>query len=140
MVTNFLNNKSIQNPIPKMANSDYTYDNIIATNSGYFKRDTRFSASVRRMQTKLTRLRYNCGTANGIFDENTENQVKAFQAANNLVADGYTGPQTLLKLDQLSPDSSDESYGRELTHSQLVNGYGSSSISDIEALARCIYG
>lgn len=68
------------------------------------------------MQTKLNRLGYNCGTA-----------------------DGYAGAKTLSKLDQLSPGSTTEKYGRELTHSQLTGGYSSSSITT-EALARCIFG
>lgn len=123
-----------------MANADYTFDNIISTGSGSFKKESGFSASVRRMQTKLNRLGYNCGTADGYFGSNTETQVKAFQSANNLTADGKAGASTLSKLDQLSPDSTAEKYGRELTHDQLRNGYSSSSMTATEAVARCIFG
>lgn len=121
-----------------MANKDLTFDNIIASGSGSFKRESGFSASVRRMQTKLNRLGYYCGTADGIFGPNTEKQVKAFQADNDLTADGYAGAKTLSKLDALSPDTATENYGRELTHSQLTGG--ESTMSETEALARCIYG
>lgn len=123
-----------------MANADLTFDNIITSGSGSFKKESGFSASVRRMQTKLNRLGYNCGTADGIFGSNTEKQVKAFQAANNLTADGYAGAKTLSKLDSLSPDTTTEKYGRELTHAQLTGGYNASTMSETEALARCIYG
>lgn len=106
-----------------MANADYTFDNIISTRTGSFKKESDFSPSVRRMQTKLNRLGYNCGTADGYFGSNTETQVKAFQAANNLTVDGKGGASTLSKLDQLSPDTSVENYGRELTHAQLTSGF-----------------
>lgn len=123
-----------------MANSSYTFDNIISTGSGAFIKESGFSASVRRMQTKLNRLGYNCGTADGYFGANTETQVKAFQTAKGLTPDGKAGKNTLSKLDTLSPDSTTEKYGRELTHSQLTGGYSSSSISSTEALARTIFG
>lgn len=123
-----------------MANADLTFDNIISSGSGSFKKESGFSASVRRMQTKLNRLGYDCGTADGYFGSNTEKQVKAFQSDHGLSPDGYAGVKTLTKLDQLSPDSTTEKYGRELTHDQLTGGYSSSSMSETEALARCIYG
>lgn len=123
-----------------MANADYTYDNIISTGTGSFKKESGFSASVRRMQTKLNRLGYNCGTPDGYFGSNTETQVKAFQSANNLTADGKAGASTLSKLDQLSPDSTIEKYGRELTHAQLTSGYSSYDMTATEAVARCIFG
>lgn len=123
-----------------MANADYTFDDIISTGTGSFKKESGFSASVRRMQTKLNRLGYKCGTADGYFGANTETQIKAFQAKYGLTADGYAGAKTLSKLDQLSPDSATERFGRELTHSQITAGYSSSNMSATEALARCIYG
>lgn len=123
-----------------MANSDYTFDNIISTNSGSFTQSSGFSASVRRMQTKLNRLGFNCGTADGYFGQKTYDQVVAFQEAYGLGVDGKAGPKTLSKLDSLSPDSDVEKYGRELTHSQLINGYSDSNISEVESLARTIYG
>lgn len=119
-----------------MANADLTFDNIISSGSGSFKKESGFSASVKRMQTKLNRLGYDCGTADGYFGTKTETQVRAFQTAYNLTVDGHAGAKTLSKLDQLSPDSTTEKYGRELTHAQLTGGYSSSSMSETEALAR----
>ena len=54
--------------------------------------------------------------------------------------DGKAGANTLSKLDQLSPDTTTEKYGRELTHAQLTSGYSLSNMSSTEALARCIFG
>ncbi len=123
-----------------MANTDYTYDNIIKTGVGYFTVDSTKSGSVKRMQTKLNRLGYNCGTADGIFGSNTRTQVGAFQSANGLSCTYTAGKETLEKLNILSPDSTVESYGRELTHTQLINGYDDFNISLVESLARAIYG
>lgn len=124
-----------------MANSDYTYDNIISTGTGSFVKESGFSASVRRMQTKLNRLGYNCGNADGYFGSGTETQVIAFQTAQGLTPDGKAGPQTLSRLDNLSPDSTSEHYGRELTHNQLTKeAYTNTNVSEIESLARTIYG
>lgn len=123
-----------------MANSSYTYDDIIGDSGNYFQQDTSFSSSVRRMQTKLNRLSYSCGTADGYFGTNTLTAVKAFQGAYSLTVDGYAGKATLTSLNTLSPDSTTENYGRELTHTQLTGGYSDSSISAVEAVARCIFG
>lgn len=123
-----------------MANSDYTYDNIMKNGNGIFTKDSTFSASVRRMQTKLNRLGFDCGTANGIFDNNTATQLGAFQSANGLAYTCTGNMATLKKLDELSPDSAVENYGRELTHSELTNGYSNFNISLVESLARAIYG
>lgn len=123
-----------------MANSTYTFDGIISSGTGYFQKDSTFSASVRRMQTKLNRLGFPCGTADGIFGKDTDTQVRAFQKKYNLNPDGKAGQNTLSKLDSLSPDSTTEKYGRELTHSDWKGGYSTSSISETESLARTIYG
>ncbi len=123
-----------------MANSDYTYDNIMKNGNGIFTIDSTFSASVRRMQTKLNRLGFNCGTADGIFGNNTATQLGAFQSANGLAYTCTGNMATLKKLDELSPDSAVENYGRELTHSELTNGYSNFNISLVESLARAIYG
>lgn len=126
-----------------MANTDYTYDGIM-NGTGYFKNDNSAtkSMSVKRMQMKLSRLGYSIvGTPDGYFGNNTEKAVLQFQGDyDDLEVDGFAGPATLTKLNQLSPDSTSEKYGRELTHTELRNGYSDSSISQTEALARCIYG
>jgi peptidoglycan hydrolase-like protein with peptidoglycan-binding domain len=123
-----------------MANSSYTYDDIMGGSGNYFQQDTSFSPSVRRMQTKLNRLGYNPETADGYFGTNTLTAVKAFQKAQSLTQDGYAGQATLTTLNTLSPDSETENYGRELTHTQLTGGYSNSSITAVEAVARCIFG
>lgn len=123
-----------------MANSDFTYDGIISTGVGYFMPDNTFSASVRRMQTKLIRLYFLSGTADGIFGSKTTQAVQTFQASQNITVNGYGNQVTLTKLNTLSPDTTVEYNGGELTHTEWSSGYTNSSISDIESLARTIYG
>lgn len=48
---------------------------------------------VERLQSDLSKLGYQL-TANGIFDELTENAVKQFQQDNNLTVDGIVAAQT----------------------------------------------
>lgn len=49
-----------------MANTDYTYDEVLA-GKGQFKKDTsHVSMSVKRMQMKLYRLQYSIGEPDGI--------------------------------------------------------------------------
>ncbi len=124
-----------------MANIDYTYDNIrdgVVTGSFKVDGSSTASPSVKRLQTKLNRAGFNCGKADGKFGSNTKAQVIAFQKAYSLDPDGCAGKNTLKKLDIVSPDSSDELLGRELTHAELTGA--ASSMSSVEALARTIYG
>ena len=126
-----------------MANKDYTYDNIRdGVVSGYFQQESgqEPSPSVRRLQTKLNRYGLDCGTPDGYFGSNTRNAVITFQQRMALTVDGLAGRSTLQKLDTVVADTQAELYGRELTHAELTGAYASSSMSEIEALARTIYG
>ena len=51
--------------------------------------------AVRKMQQALIDLGYLKGTADGIFGNNTENAVRAFQKKNKLDVDGLAGKKTL---------------------------------------------
>jgi len=53
------------------------------------------------VQARLRNLGYNCGPVDGIMGPKTEAALKAFQAKNNLQADGTPSPQTQAKLKQL---------------------------------------
>ncbi|BAZ22911.1 peptidoglycan binding domain-containing protein [Kalymmatonema gypsitolerans NIES-4073] len=54
---------------------------------------------VSELQRDLSAKGYlSVGAVNGIFDEATENAVKAFQKDNGLTVDGIVGPQTGQKL------------------------------------------
>ena len=55
-------------------------------------------SEVYRLETMLNALYYNPGTINSVFDADTENAVKAFQADNGLTADGIVGSGTYNKL------------------------------------------
>jgi cell wall-associated NlpC family hydrolase len=49
---------------------------------------------VKAIQERLKELRYLKSTANGVFGEDTENAVKAFQKRNGLASDGSVGEMT----------------------------------------------
>ncbi len=121
-----------------MANADYTYDQV-KNGTGLFRQESGMSYSVRRLQTKLKRNGYLNGSADGYYGAQTAEAVKLLQSEAGLSPDGVTGQRTLMALDNMDNEPVVELYGRELTHSELLNGY-SSSMSEVEAIARCIYG
>lgn len=55
---------------------------------------------VKELQTKLNKLGYSCGTADGIFGAKTDAAVKAYQKANKLTVDGIVGKNTWNALDK----------------------------------------
>lgn len=120
-----------------MANADYTYDQV-KNGTGYFRQESGMSFSVRRLQAKLKRCGFLTDTADGIYGAKTTAAVKLLQSEAGLTTDGLAGQKTLMALDAYDNEPTDELYGRELTHSELINSY--TTMDTIEALARCIYG
>lgn len=55
----------------------------------------------KELQTKLNKLGYNCGDVDGSFGPATYKALIKFQSENKLDADGYAGPKTFAKLDEL---------------------------------------
>ena len=55
----------------------------------------------KELQTKLNKVGYNCGQADGIFGQNTYNALIKFQSQNGLAADGLAGERTFAKLNEL---------------------------------------
>lgn len=53
---------------------------------------------LKAVQNRLNYIGHNCGAADGIFGEKTEQAVRAFQKANGLAADGIIGRNTWKKL------------------------------------------
>ncbi len=53
---------------------------------------------VKRLQARLTELRYYHGDTDGLFYDETKKAVTAFQEANGLTADGIVGEKTWEKL------------------------------------------
>jgi peptidoglycan hydrolase-like protein with peptidoglycan-binding domain len=49
---------------------------------------------VKTLQTRLIKLKYSSGVADGIFGKNTEGIVKDFQKSKGLLVDGVVGPET----------------------------------------------
>lgn len=53
---------------------------------------------VKKLQKKLNSLKYNCGTADGVFGAKTLAAVKKFQKKKKLTVDGIVGKKTWTKL------------------------------------------
>ena len=79
---------------------------------------------VRQIQTKLKRWGYYTGSIDGIYGNQTLNAVKYFQRKNGLTVDGIAGPATLKAMGIFNTS----------------NSSSSSSSSNINLLARLIYG
>ena len=88
-------------------------------------------ATVKTMQTKLINGGYLTGKADGIFGSKTKAAVIRFQRNNGLSADGIVGTKTAQAMGlKLSGSSS----------SGNNSGGGSSSSTDLNLLARVVYG
>lgn len=83
-------------------------------------------SEVRTMQQKLKNWGYYSGSVDGIFGSGTESAVKLFQRTNGLTADGIVGSATAAAL------------GMTLTGG--TSSGGSSTSSDLNLLARVVYG
>ena len=83
-------------------------------------------SEVTQIQTKLKRWGYYKGNIDGIYGSQTVEAVKYFQRKNNLVVDGIAGKNTL------------EAMG--IFNSSSSSGSSSSNSSDLNLLARVIYG
>ena len=81
---------------------------------------------VRTIQDKLKRWGYYTGNVDGIYGIQTVSAVKKFQQKNGLSVDGIAGPKTLAAMGITSNSSS--------------SGSSSSNSSDVNLLARAIYG
>ena len=83
---------------------------------------------VKQIQEKLKRWGYYDGNVDGIYGSKTVSAVKAFQKKNGLTVDGIAGTNTLNAMGITSSSSSGSSSN------------SSSNSSDINLLARLIYG
>ena len=82
-------------------------------------------SEVRTIQDKLKRWGYYTGNVDGIYGSLTVAAVKKFQQKNGLAVDGIAGPKTLNAMGIMTSSSS---------------GSTSSNSSDVNLLARLIYG
>ena len=83
-------------------------------------------SEVRTIQEKLKRWGYYSGNVDGIYGSQTVAAVKRFQQKNGLQVDGIAGTQTLNAMG--------------ITSSSSSSGSTSSNSSDVNLLARAIYG
>lgn len=81
---------------------------------------------VKQIQTKLKRWGYYNGSIDGIYGSKTLEAVKYFQRKNGLTADGIAGPATLRAMG--------------ITSSSSSSGSSSNNTSNVDLLARLIYG
>lgn len=58
------------------------------------------NADIARAQATLNRLGFDAGEVDGVLGTGTRNALRAYQMANQLIADGYPNPQTLTHIDQ----------------------------------------
>ena len=83
---------------------------------------------VKQIQTRLKSWGYYNGAIDGVYGSKTQAAVKSFQRANGLTADGIAGPKTL------------EAIGLPTGSTSSSSGGGSASNSDLNLLARLVYG
>lgn len=85
-------------------------------------------ATVKTMQTKLINWGYLSGKADGIFGAKTKAAVIKFQRNNGLTADGIVGTKTA------------QAMGLKLSGSTTSSSPSGSSSTDLNLLARVVYG
>ena len=100
----------------------YKNNNSVEALSKYGSR----GSEVSQIQTKLKRWGYYNGNVDGIYGTQTVNAVKYFQRKNGLAVDGIAGPATLKAMG--------------IYTSSTTSGGGSSNSSNVNLLARLIYG
>ena len=83
---------------------------------------------VKQIQTRLKSWGYYNGAVDGVYGSKTQAAVKSFQRANGLTVDGVAGPKTLAAIGLPTGSTSNSSGG------------GSASNSDLNLLARLVYG
>jgi len=83
---------------------------------------------VKQIQTRLKSWGYYNGAVDGVYGSKTQAAVKSFQRANGLTADGVAGSKTLAAIGLPTGSTSNSSGG------------GSASNSDLNLLARLVYG
>ena len=83
-------------------------------------------SEVRTIQDKLKRWGYYTGSVDGIYGSLTVSAVKKFQQKNGLTVDGIAGPKTLTAMG--------------ITSSSSSGGASSNNSSDVNLIAKAIYG
>jgi len=80
-------------------------DRVLKLTSPYME-----GADVKDLQTRLNKLGFDCGEADGEFGPNTEKGVKAFQTANGMTANGEFDAKALALLNGESPAKTETVY------------------------------
>lgn len=104
---------------------------MFASNNISIETLSRYGSSgneVKQIQTRLKSWGYYNGAVDGVYGSKTQAAVKSFQRANGLTVDGVAGPKTLAAIGLPTGSTSNSSGG------------GSASNSDLNLLARLVYG
>lgn len=110
-----------------LALGSYEGANIEAEAATVLKRGSK-GAQVRTLQTKLKKWGYYTGSVDGIYGSQTVTAVRYFQRVNGLAVDGVVGQKTAKAL------------GMSLSSSSSNTSNPSYSSSDLNLLARVVYG
>jgi peptidoglycan hydrolase-like protein with peptidoglycan-binding domain len=94
--------------LPAVTTAPKTSATILSTNSTL--KIGANGTDVKKLQEKLTELKFFSGDITGYFGPITEKAVMAFQTANNLDAVGFVGPKTRALLDAPSKPAPSASY------------------------------
>ena len=116
------NGNAVTNPVPVVTPEH--------TKSELEKRAEYVGSRCAELQQKLNTVGYNCGKVDGIFGKDTNDALMRFQRANGLTVDGYAGPNTFAKLDQLiiGSVSNGNNWIRRLQQECNVQGFSSQKV------------
>ena len=91
----------------------------------YFKKDTSTSHSqIKKLQSQLNTMGFDCGTADGKYGDKTVAGVKAFQKAHNLTRDGLFGKASLEALEAELNQSGAVHFDSNCENSSDIGAYG----------------
>ena len=103
----------------------------------YFKKDTSTSHSqIKKLQSQLNTMGFDCGTADGKYGDKTVAGVKAFQKAHNLTRDGLFGKASLEALEAELNQSGAVHFDSNCENSSDIGAYGCYDKADDSLEAR----
>ena len=92
--------------------------------------------TVRSLQAQLKRMNYYTGSVDGVFGNQTEAAVRAFQQASQLPIDGKVGTQELAALESQSPVASQAPASIALSRNQLSLGETNTDVGYLQDALR----
>lgn len=123
-----------------MANSDYTYTQVVNGNGSYSKSgDTGYASGVATLQTYLKKIGYTISDTSGRFQSTTYSAVKNFQYELGITQDGVAGQATCIRLKAVYSSEYYNTYGKPLSDSAWGrDNILAGNFDDVDLLARII--